>query len=119
MEISSSALFVDHSLMSKNSKNVCMQLAELQKAVSELLLSNKVKHEQISKHKPSFNYRLHKPKETMNTSKGVGRELLLRQLDKLLEEQAFLDREISLIRIRSEEQHAEKEEVLSNEITPY
>jgi hypothetical protein len=50
----------------------------------------------------------------MNASKGVGRELLLRQLDKLLEEQAFLDREISLIRIKNEEQHAEREEVLSN-----
>jgi hypothetical protein len=47
MEISASALSVGHSLMSKNSKNVCMQLAELQKAVSDLLLSNKTKHEQI------------------------------------------------------------------------
>ncbi len=83
-----------------------MQLAELHKEVSDLLLTNKAKYEEIEKHKPSFNYRLHKPKGTLNASKGVGRELLLRQLDKLLEEQAFLDREISLIRIRNEELHS-------------
>jgi hypothetical protein len=106
-------------VLEKNSKNICMQLGELQKSAYQLVLRNKKKYEQILKYKPAFEYRLYKVHENQALAKGVGRELLLRQMDKLLEEQNLLDRELSLIRIQNEELHSLKEELLTNEITPY
>jgi hypothetical protein len=89
-------------VLEKNSKNICMQLGELQKSANQLILRNKKKYEQILRFKPVFEYRLYKVHENQTLSKGVGRELLLRQMDRLLEEQSYLDRELSLIRIQNE-----------------
>ena len=69
-----------------------MQLGELQSSAHQLVLRNKNKYEQIVKHKPGFEYRLYKVKENQILSKGVGKELLLRQMDKLLEERNLLNR---------------------------
>jgi hypothetical protein len=46
---------------------------------------------------------LYKIGEFQAHSKAFGKELLLRQMDRLLEEKNYLDRELSLIRFHDEE----------------
>jgi hypothetical protein len=90
------------SALENNSKLVCLQLAELQKTVHHLSIQNKKKYQQILRYKPAFECRLYKANENHCLSKGAARELLLRQLDRLMEEENLLERELSLIKIHSE-----------------
>ena len=90
-------------------------MGELQKNISELAVQNKRKHTTIITHKPSFPYVLYKISDKQAISKAFGKELLLKQMDRLLEEKNFLDRELSKIHIEEEEKEQEKQSMVENE----
>lgn len=96
------------SVLDNNSKLVCLQLAELQRSVQQLTAQNRAKYQQILTHKPAFECRLYKVSENQALSKGAARELLLRQLDRLMEEENVLERELSLIKIHCEDAQSQK-----------
>ena len=106
-------------MLDSNSKLVCLQLAELQRSVQHLTAQNRAKYQQILRHRPAFECRLYKAGENQAVSKGAARELLLRQLDRLMEEENVLERELSLIKIHCEDAQSQRESMLSSEITPY
>jgi hypothetical protein len=107
------------SVLEMNSSHICIHLGEMRRSIVQLQGRNRKKWDQILRNRPDFEYRLIKVNENQTLSKAFSRELLLRQMDRLLEEQNFLDRELSLIRFRDEEKEMHKEELLSNGITPY
>ena len=77
-----------------------IQMGELQKNINELVYQNKSKFNRICESKMNFGYQLYKISEFQANSKAFGKELLLRQMDRLLEEKTYLDRELSLIRFQ-------------------
>ncbi len=78
-------------------------MGELQKTIADLVQQNRKKYSTILAEKSEFSYQLYKISEFQAISKAFGKELLLRQLDRLLEEKNYLDRELSLIRFEDEE----------------
>jgi len=89
-------------------------LGELQKTISDIVQQNRKKHATIVAEKPEFSYQLYKISEFQAISKAFGKELLLRQLDRLLEEKNYLDRELSLIKFHDEYETDEKEQMVAN-----
>jgi hypothetical protein len=102
------------SILYANNSLTYIQMGELQKSIQELVQQNRNKHQKILESKPHFPYALYKIGEFQANSKAFGKELLLRQMDRLLEEKNYLDRELSLIRFRDEEQTLEKEQMVSS-----
>jgi len=60
-------------------------------------MQNRKKYERIVEARPNFEYQLYKIPQNKGQSLNFGRELILRQLDRLMEEENYLDRELSLI----------------------
>jgi hypothetical protein len=73
------------SILFSNSSLTSIQLSELQKAIQDLVYQNRKKHAMIVESKPEFAYQLYKISEFQAISKAFGKELLLRQMDRLLE----------------------------------
>lgn len=73
------------SILFANSSLTYIQLGELQKNIKEMVGQNREKYLKICQHKADFNYQLYKTGEFQANSKAFGKELLLRQLDRLLE----------------------------------
>jgi hypothetical protein len=87
----------------------------MQKTITDIVQQNRKKFATILAEKPEFAYQLYKTGELQAISKAFGKELLLRQLDRLLEERNYLDRELSLIRFEDEEKSKEKEMMVASE----
>lgn len=105
---------VKKSILFNSSNLVYIQLGELQKSIKELVTQNKYKYGSIVESKADFKYQLYRIGEFQSNSKAYGKELLLRQMDRLLEEKNYLDRELSLISFHDEEEIIEKENMVSN-----
>lgn len=80
------------SILFANNSLTYIQLGELQRNINELVHQNKIKYAKISEAKVDFKYQLYRIGEFQANSKAFGKELLLRQLDRLLEEKNYLDR---------------------------
>ncbi len=80
------------SVLFANSSLTYIQMGELQKNIAELVHQNKIKYAKITDSKADFSYQLYKIGEFQANSRAFGKELLLRQLDRLLEEKNYLDR---------------------------
>jgi hypothetical protein len=61
------------------------QFAEIQRSINQLLHQNRKKHLQIAEVRPNFEYQLYKVAQNKSQSLNFGRELLMRQLDRLME----------------------------------
>ena len=80
-----------------------LQFGELQREVSQLAAQNRRKYQQIMEVKPSFAYELIKVGEGRSVGLSFGRELFMKQMDRLMEEESYLNRELTMIRIEAEE----------------
>ena len=80
-----------------------LQFGELQKEVAQLTAQNRKKFETILQAKPHFSYQLVKVNENRSVSLNFGKELLMKQIDKLMEEENYLNRELSMINFEDEE----------------
>lgn len=85
------------------------QMGELYRNVSRLALQNHKKYQQIILSKPFYEYQLYKVPEIQQWQKTFARELLMKQLDKLIDEERLLDRELSKIQLQDEEIMVEKQ----------
>ena len=80
-----------------------MQFGQLQKEVSQVAVQNRHKYHQILASKPDFVYEPYTVTEHKSLNVNFGRELLMKQMDRLLEEEHHLNRELTLIAMREEE----------------
>jgi hypothetical protein len=68
-----------------NNNLICTQLAGLNQNVNELIIANRAKFNQIVAVNPHYAYKLYKTVENQSLNRAFGKELLLRQMDRLLE----------------------------------
>ena len=68
-----------------------------------MALQNHKKYQKIILAKPFFEYQLHKVPDIQAWQKPFLRELLMRQLDQLIEEEGMLERELTRIQLQEEE----------------
>lgn len=90
-----------------------MQIGHFQRDIAELTRSNKDKYQAVLKNNPAFAHQLYKIGEFQALGKSFGKELLMRQLDRLLDEKSLLDRELHLIKFKDEEKSQERAEMVA------
>jgi len=73
------------SLLQTNNLSQHAQFGEMQRSLNQLLQQNFKKHQQILEFRPNFEYQLYRVPQNKSQSLNFGRELLMRQLDKLME----------------------------------
>ena len=64
--------------------------------------------------RPGYSHQLIKIHENKSVSLNFGRELLMKQLDKLMEEEIFLNKELSMIRFQDEQKEKDKEDMVED-----
>jgi len=74
-----------------------LQFGELQKEVTQLAQQNRKKYMEVIEYRPRFDYQLIKVSENRSISLNFGKELLMKQMDRLMEEESFLNKELTLI----------------------
>ena len=72
-------------LLQTNQQSQHTQFGELQRSLNQLLLQNRKKYERIIEAKPNFQYQLYRIPQNKGQSLNFGRELIMRQLDRLME----------------------------------
>ena len=69
-----------------------MQFGALQKELSQLRNNNKKLYQQIIEYRPDFGYKPINIAENKSVSLNFGRELIMKQIDKLMEEESYLNK---------------------------
>ena len=59
---------------------------------------NKVKHGKILADKPDYSIELYEPNDKLRTEKAFKKELLLKQLDKLMDQESIFDKKIAQLK---------------------
>lgn len=70
--------------LSGNPAFMSSQMNELQRTVNQLTAQNRKKYNQILGSKPCFSHTLYRVSEPQSMHRAFGKELLLKQLDRLL-----------------------------------